>query len=394
MEEIIRSGTGEEIMNHLLQRAVQEKASDIHIEPGAEFVQVRFRRDGVLHRFGRMNPAMGRSTVNRAKVLGNMDMGESRLPQDGSFSLKIGGEKYDFRVSVLPSMYGETVVIRLLSGRVDFIEKNRLGMLPAQESLFKSYLKRKSGMILTTGPTGSGKTSTLYAALQLLNGEGVNIISIEDPVEYRIPGITQVQVNERSGLTFARGLRSFLRQDPDIILVGEIRDRETAEIAVHAALTGHLVLSSLHTGSAREAPLRLADMGVPPYLLAASLSLVISQRLAAGLCPHCRREGTLSREDRILYGLPEKYEGCPAAFETGCRECRGQGTAGRIGIFEILPVGREEKKLIHDRAPASALKQCMKERGQPDLGEAALQAMVSRKISPREASLIYAGGDD
>lgn len=393
-KEMIRAGTGEEIMNRLLRLAVSEGASDLHIEPEIDRVRVRLRKDGTLHVCCWMTKALGKSTANRAKVLGNMDMGESRLPQDGSFSARFGDGTYDFRLSVLPSMYGETVVIRVLSGRVDFIEKNRLGMLEIQESLFRKYLQKKSGMILTTGPTGSGKTSTLYAALKLLNEEGLNIISIEDPVEYRIPGITQVQVNERSGLTFSRGLRSFVRQDPDIILVGEIRDRETAEIAVHAALTGHLVLSTLHTGNACEAPLRLVDMGIPSYLLAPALSLIISQRLAGKLCSACKKEEPLTAEEVRLYGLPESCIGRTAARETGCSRCRGKGTAGQIGIFELLPIGREEKQLIHEKAPAAALKECMKKRGQPTLREAALQAMDSRIISPREVSLIDSGGDD
>ena len=223
------------------------------------FVRVRFRKDGLLSDRFCLSSSMAPNLSVRVKVLGRLDVGESRLPQDGSWAEEIDGVPYDFRISVLPSMYGETIVIRILSGRVNFIEKNELGMRREQESLFRRALSKGQGLILTTGPTGSGKTSTLYAALKLLNQETVSIISIEDPVEYRLPGVTQIQVNERSGLSFARGLRSLVRQDPDIVMIGEIRDRETAEIAIHASLTGHLVLSTLHTMSAAAAPLRLMD---------------------------------------------------------------------------------------------------------------------------------------
>ena len=280
MEEI-RTGSAERVLERILECAASEGASDIHIEPQASLVRVRFREDGVLYeRFHLPLPMLSGLSV-RSKVIGHMNVGESRLPQDGSCSASFGGVPYDLRISILPSLYGETIVIRLLSGQVDFIEKNELGMLPLQEAVFRKCLARKSGMILTAGPTGSGKTSTLYAALKMLNREGVSIISVEDPVEYRLQGVTQVQVNEKAGLTFEKGLRSIVRQDPDIVMIGEIRDRETAEIAVHAALTGHLVLSTIHTNQASDAPLRLMDMGIAPYLLSASLSLVIAQRLAA-----------------------------------------------------------------------------------------------------------------
>lgn len=294
MEEL--RGGADVVLKKIMRQAAAERASDVHIEPGASFVRVRFRKDGLLSDRFCLSSSMAPNLSVRVKVLGRLDVGESRLPQDGSWAEEIDGVPYDFRISVLPSMYGETIVIRILSGRVNFIEKNELGMRREQESLFRRALSKGQGLILTTGPTGSGKTSTLYAALKLLNQETVSIISIEDPVEYRLPGVTQIQVNERSGLSFARGLRSLVRQDPDIVMIGEIRDRETAEIAIHASLTGHLVLSTLHTMSAAAAPLRLMDMGIPPYLLSASLSLVMAQRLAPRLCPSCKREVVLTED--------------------------------------------------------------------------------------------------
>lgn len=244
MEEL--RGGADVVLKKIMRQAAAERASDVHIEPGVSFVRVRFRKDGLLSDRFCLSSSMAPNLSVRVKVLGRLDVGESRLPQDGSWAEEIDGVPYDFRISVLPSMYGETIVIRILSGRVNFIEKNELGMRREQESLFRRALSKGQGLILTTGPTGSGKTSTLYAALKLLNQETVSIISIEDPVEYRLPGVTQIQVNERSGLSFARGLRSLVRQDPDIVMIGEIRDRETAEIAIHASLTGHLVLSTLH----------------------------------------------------------------------------------------------------------------------------------------------------
>lgn len=361
MEELY-TASAEAAMNEICRRAVREQASDIHIEPGVEGVRVRFRRDGLLtERFALARP-MAEKLAVRAKVLGRMNVAETRIPQDGSAVYTLEGRDYDLRLSVLPSLYGETIVVRVLSGEVPFIEENDLGMLPVQEAAFLRCLGR-SGLILTTGPTGSGKTSTLYAAMKLVNRPEVNAISVEDPVEYRIAGVTQVQVNERAGLTFASGLRALVRQDPDIIMIGEIRDRDTAEMAVHAALTGHLVLSSLHTKNAAEAPLRLADMGVAPYLISAALSLVISQRLVRRLCPACRGE------DRM----------------PPCAACGGTGRQGRMGLFEMLELTEGERALIRRLAPPAELRRCMKEAGQPTLGEAARAALLAGYIPADEA---------
>ncbi len=386
---MVHAANAEIAMRRILQAAIGEKASDVHIEPQEGYVRVRFRRDGRLAEKYCFPREMGAGLSVRAKVLGGMDVGETRIPQDGSFSEERETVPYDFRISVMPSVYGETIVIRILSGHVGFIEKNELGMLPEQETLIQRALRRKSGMILTTGPTGSGKTSTLYAALKLAARPDVNVISIEDPVEYRIPGITQVEVREKAGLTFAKGLRSLVRQDPDVVMVGEIRDRETAEIAVHAALTGHLVLSSLHTDHAVSAPMRLMDMGIPPYLLSASLSLIISQRLARKLCPACRKKTVVSEVDAQEKMLPKSFLGKTAYISEGCPRCHEEGVCGRTGIFEMMEIGKKERTAIHDRASADELAELMKEQGQKTMGGVALARMEAGIISAEEASFLW-----
>lgn len=375
MEEL--RGGADVVLKKIMRQAAAERASDVHIEPGASFVRVRFRKDGLLSDRFCLSSSMAPNLSVRVKVLGRLDVGESRLPQDGSWAEEIDGVPYDFRISVLPSMYGETIVIRILSGRVNFIEKNELGMRREQESLFRRALSKGQGLILTTGPTGSGKTSTLYAALKLLNQETVSIISIEDPVEYRLPGVTQIQVNERSGLSFARGLRSLVRQDPDIVMIGEIRDRETAEIAIHASLTGHLVLSTLHTMSAAAAPLRLMDMGIPPYLLSASLSLVMAQRLVPRLCPSCKRKMVLTEDLLAAHALPRSLAG-RAAYE-------------RAGVFEMIAIGDSERRILHHDFSQEKLQQAMRKAGQKTMGESALLLMEEGEISPESAAVILAG---
>ena len=389
MEEL--RGGADVVLKKIMRQAAAERASDVHIEPGASFVRVRFRKDGLLSDRFCLSSSMAPNLSVRVKVLGRLDVGESRLPQDGSWAEEIDGVPYDFRISVLPSMYGETIVIRILSGRVNFIEKNELGMRREQESLFRRALSKGQGLILTTGPTGSGKTSTLYAALKLLNQETVSIISIEDPVEYRLPGVTQIQVNERSGLSFARGLRSLVRQDPDIVMIGEIRDRETAEIAIHASLTGHLVLSTLHTMSAAAAPLRLMDMGIPPYLLSASLSLVMAQRLAPRLCPSCKREMVLTEDFLTSHGLPLPLAGQAAYEAEGCEACHHRGFSGRTGVFEMIAIGDSERRILHQDFSQEKLQQAMREAGQKTMGESALLLMEEGEISPESAAVILAG---
>lgn len=390
MEEI-RNVSADRALGKMIQQAVQDGASDVHIEPGREGVRVRFRKDGLLYSRFHLPLSMAPGLSVRAKVLGRMNVGESRIPQDGSYTETIRDVAYDFRISILPSMYGETIVIRILSGHVSFIENNELGMLPEQKELFHRALKKKQGMILTTGPTGSGKTSTLYAALKLLNQEDVSIISIEDPVEYRLPGVTQIQVNEKAGMTFAEGLRSLVRQDPDIVMIGEIRDKETADIAIHAALTGHLVLSTLHTNGAASAPLRLMDMGIPPYLLSASLSLVMAQRLVRKICPHCKKEMVLTEEMARQQELPISCVGKTVYEAAGCSHCQESGLLGRTGVFEMLAIGKEERELIHHHFSVDRLREAMKRKGRRTMGETALVMMEQGWISPASAGQLLAG---
>lgn len=390
MEEI-RNVSADRALGKMIQQAVQDGASDVHIEPGREGVRVRFRKDGLLYSRFHLPLSMAPGLSVRDKVLGRMNVGESRIPQDGSYTETIRDVAYDFRISILPSMYGETIVIRILSGHVAFIENNELGMLPEQKELFHRALKKKQGMILTTGPTGSGKTSTLYAALKLLNQEDVSIISIEDPVEYRLPGVTQIQVNEKAGMTFAEGLRSLVRQDPDIVMIGEIRDKETADIAIHAALTGHLVLSTLHTNGAASAPLRLMDMGIPPYLLSASLSLVMAQRLVRKICPYCKKEMVLTEEMARQQELPISCVGKTVYEAVGCSHCQESGLLGRTGVFEMLAIGKEERELIHHHFSVDRLREAMKRKGRRTMGETALVMMEQGWISPASAGQLLAG---
>lgn len=378
--KLYQAANPEMAVRQILQAAMEEKASDVHISPEEDGVYVRFRKDGKLSMFGKWPLSMAQGFSVRMKVLGGMNVGETRLPQDGSFSETAGGVTWDFRISVMPTIKGETIVIRILSGAVDFIEKNHLGMTEFQRQVFEKRLLRKSGLVLTTGPTGSGKTSTLYAALKLVLAPEISAISIEDPVEYRIHGMTQVQVNEKAGLTFAKGLKALVRQDPDVVMIGEIRDRETAEIAVHAALTGHLVLSSLHTNDAVSAAARLTDMGIPPYLLAASLSLVISQRLAVKLEDEGKEEFTIGTEDIRRDFLPPAF--------LGKKGYKGN-EKGRTGIFEMLEIGKDEQKALHEKAGSARLSELMKQQGQKTIGEIAEERMEEGIISPGEAAILY-----
>lgn len=363
--------SAESALNAILRAAARDGVSDIHIEPEAASVRVRLRKDGQLYEYGRLPAPIAEKLAVRAKVMGRMNVAETRIPQDGGAAFSDGDLSYDLRMSTLPSLYGETIVIRMLSGGMEFIEKRDLGMLAVQEAAFLRALTRQSGLLLTTGPTGSGKTSTLYAALMAVNVPSVNIISIEDPIEYKIPGITQTAINEKAGLTFAAGLRSMVRQDPDILMIGEIRDRETAEIAVHAALTGHLVLSSLHTRRAAEAPLRLMDMGIPAYLLASALSLIISQRLIPALCRDCRKENP----DGTWHA-------------SGCPRCQGRGRAGRTGVFEMLAVDHAVEAAIHDRKGPSVLADFFSRQHQPTMAEAARELAKMGRITEDDARLV------
>ncbi|MDX2224435.1 MAG: type II secretion system ATPase GspE, partial [Rhodospirillaceae bacterium] len=342
------------LINGLIAEALKVKASDIHVEPFESRLSVRLRVDGLLREVVQLSPRTAPLLVSRIKVMARLDIAEKRLPQDGRISLTIGGRTLDLRVSTLPAQHGERVVMRLLDKSQDHLNIDALGMSPATASAYREALKQPNGVILVTGPTGSGKTTTLYAGLSLLNDQSRNILTIEDPIEYAIEGVGQTQVNARVGLTFAAGLRAILRQDPDVVMVGEIRDPETAQIAVQASLTGHLVLSTVHTNDAVSAITRLRDIGVEPFLLASTVKAIIAQRLVRRLCAHCRQPA--APELSALKVLGPRAAGVTRAWRAvGCPACKGQGYVGRIGLYELVVVGDEIKRLIHDDAPEHAL---------------------------------------
>ena len=335
------------LINALLSEAIKENASDIHIETFERQLMVRFRVDGVLREVLQPDRRIAPLLVSRIKVMAKLDIAEKRIPQDGRIALRLGGRAVDVRVSTLPSSHGERVVLRLLdkqAGRLDF---SHLGMAEWLMERMRDLLEKPHGIILVTGPTGSGKTTTLYAGLTLLNNQTRNILTVEDPIEYQLDGIGQTQVNPKVDMTFARGLRAILRQDPDVVMVGEIRDLETAQIAVQASLTGHLVLSTLHTNSAVGAVTRLADMGIEPFLLSSSLLGVLAQRLVRRLCPDCKRLAPASEKECELVGLD--FAKAPQIYHpVGCTNCRYTGYRGRQGIYELLLVDDEMRTLIHN----------------------------------------------
>jgi len=348
-------------VNSLLLQAISKGASDIHVEPYEKDFRVRFRIDGELYDVKRLPLSSRAAIVSRLKILAKLDISERRLPQDGRIKLKLGkGKEMDFRVSVCPTLFGEKVVLRLLDKSNLQLDMTKLGFEESQLRDFQEAIERPYGMVLVTGPTGSGKTTTLYSALGKLNDEHSNISTAEDPVEFNFFGINQVQMHEDIGLNFAAALRSFLRQDPDIIMVGEIRDFETAEIGVKAALTGHLVLSTLHTNDAPGTVSRLLNMGIEPFLVTASLNAIVAQRLCRRLCPDCKRP--VQVEDQVLLdaGLPAEEIGSFQLFEKsaeGCKTCSGRGYKGRVAVYEVMPLWDGLKELIVNGASTVELKQ-------------------------------------
>jgi type IV pilus assembly protein PilB len=346
------------LANNILFEAIRARASDIHLEPSEQILQVRYRVDGVLRQALQLPAKIKNALTSRLKILSHLDISERRLPQDGRFKLKLAkGREIDFRVSTLPTIFGEKVVLRLLDKSNLKLDLHDIGMEDKAMKDFLEALDKPYGMILVTGPTGSGKTTTLYSALNRLNRPEINIMTAEDPVEYNFFGINQVQMREDIGLTFATALRSFLRQDPDIIMVGEIRDFETAEIAVKAALTGHLVLSTLHTNDAPGAVTRLVNMGIEPFLLSSSLLLVIGQRLARKICPDCRTEQSISIETMEKIGFtPEQIKTAKCYIGAGCSNCANTGYRGRLAIYEVLPIRDELKELILQGAASHEIK--------------------------------------
>lgn len=348
------------LVQTILERAANTGVSDVHLEPFENAVRVRFRLDGVLHTAMTYSLGLRNAVISRLKILSHLDIAERRLPQDGRMTLELGSKRsVDVRLSVLPSLHGEKAVLRLLNRAGQLVDLPALGLDAAETETLLSALERPHGMILVTGPTGSGKTTTLYSALQVLNTPDVNIVTVEDPVEYHFTGITQVQIKEEIGLGFAQILRAFLRQDPDIMMVGEIRDLETAQIAIRAALTGHRVLSTLHTHDAVRSVTRLLDMGVDPFMVASSVSVIVAQRLVRCVCPDCRRPDDRFSTTRLReLGFTDAETATVAPVRgQGCAVCHGTGYKGRIGLFEVLPVSERFRSRILERQPADQLKQ-------------------------------------
>lgn len=353
-----------EILNRTLMQAMSQRASDIHIEPADENWQIRLRIDGVLYPQQPLSSELGTTLIARLKVLGNLDIAERRLPQDGQFTVEISGAPVSFRIATLPCRSGEKIVLRLLQQEQQALLLDQLGMSTAQQRLFAGALHKSQGLILVTGPTGSGKTVTLYSALQARNTPAVNICSVEDPVEIPLDGLNQTPINPRAGLTFQSVLRALLRQDPDIIMVGEIRDGETAEIAINAAQTGHLVLSTLHTNSTAETLVRLQQMGVARWMISSALSLVIAQRLVRRLCPHCRQE--VRRDTPLPQALWPRP--LPHWQPVGCDRCY-HGFYGRVAIFEVMMITRELRSAIAGGAQVEEIEKLARQTGMVTLFE-------------------------
>ncbi|MEZ8096083.1 type II secretion system ATPase GspE [Photobacterium swingsii] len=348
------------LINAMLAEAIKEAASDIHIETFEKVLSIRFRIDGVLREVLQPSRKLAPLLVSRIKVMAKLDIAEKRVPQDGRISLRIGGRAVDVRVSTMPSSHGERVVLRLLDKNATRLDLHSLGMTAANHANFRKIIDRPHGIILVTGPTGSGKSTTLYAGLQELNSQERNILTVEDPIEFDIDGIGQTQVNAKVDMTFARGLRAILRQDPDVVMVGEIRDLETAAIAVQASLTGHMVMSTLHTNTAVGAITRLRDMGIEPFLVSSSLLGVLAQRLVRTLCKECRDPYEANPEQKKLFNVPE-HESLTLYHPVGCEHCNNKGYRGRTGIHELLMIDDRVQELIHAEAGEQAIERAVRE---------------------------------
>ena len=371
------------LVNHIFSQAVKSQASDIHIEPYQQRLQVRFRLDGVLHNVLSPPRRLHAAIVSRIKVMARLDIAEKRLPQDGRTEVKIGERLVDVRVSCLPTAFGERVVLRLLEKSGKLLSMKEIGLTAAALAEMKRLLHLSHGIILVTGPTGSGKTTTLYAALSHINSPDKNILTIEDPIEYQLDGIGQMQVNPKINLTFARGLRSMVRQDPDVILVGEIRDRETADIAIHAALTGHLVFSTLHTNDSASAVTRLTDMGIEPFLVSSAVQAIIAQRLVRLLCPHCKE--TYEPEEAQWAELGSSREVAGPIFRAdGCEKCLETGYRGRTGIYEFLLLSEAIKGLVLKTSDANQINKAARAEGMANLREDGINKVIEGRTTISE----------
>ncbi len=390
LETETKQGPVVKLVNYILTEAVKKKVSDIHIEQYEKSFRVRYRIDGVLTEFMKLPLKLRSAIISRIKIMSHLNIAERRVPQDGRIKLKYGKNKeIDFRVSTLPTLFGEKVVLRLLDKSNLNLDLKVLGFEKRELELFHQAISKPYGMILVTGPTGSGKTTTLYSALSELNKVDVNISTAEDPVEYNLEGINQVQIRENVGLTFAAALRSFLRQDPDIILVGEMRDLETAEIGVKAALTGHLVLSTLHTNDAPGTVTRLVDMGVEPFLISSSLLLVVAQRLARKICQNCKKEYKVDKSVLLRYGVKEEELDSFKVYKgEGCEICNSTGYKGRVALYEVMSISDDLKELITKGATTQEIKEQANREGMKNLREVGLMKVKQGITTLEEVSRV------
>ncbi|MCU6432692.1 GspE/PulE family protein [Undibacterium sp. Jales W-56] len=378
------------LLQSVFDDATQIRASDIHIEPQEKRLQIRFRIDGVLHLQTETDIKIAPSVALRLKLMSDMDISEKRIPQDGRFVIKVRQQQIDVRISTMPTQYGESVVMRLLNQSGGTLNLERIGMPKPMLARFRSIIQRPNGLVLVTGPTGSGKTTTLYGALSELNTEGRKLITVEDPVEYRLPGINQVQVNDKIDLSFARVLRASLRQDPDVLLVGEMRDQETAQIGMRAAMTGHLVLSTLHTNDAVSTPIRLMDMGVPRFMVGSSLQAVLAQRLVRVICESCSQPESPNPTERqwLKQELADSVDIHTFQKGRGCSHCNGTGYRGRVGVYELLEVTQAVADAANHGDPASFIKVGQQQMGGQTLRKHAVELAITGKTSIAEAMRI------
>jgi general secretion pathway protein E len=364
------------LINSMLFQAVKDRASDVHVEPFERDLEIRYRIDGIMYKILSPPKRFQSSIISRIKIMAGLNIAEKRLPQDGRIGIKIAGRDVDIRVSVIPTAHGERVVLRLLDKSTSLLNIEDIGLTPEERQTLLQLIQLSHGIVLVTGPTGSGKTTTLYASLNRINSPDKNIITIEDPIEYQLKGIGQMQVNPKINLTFANGLRSILRQDPDVIMVGEIRDAETAEIAIHASLTGHLVFSTLHTNDTAGAITRLIDMGIEPFLVSSSVVAIIAQRLVRCICSHCREGFTPTREELAKLGVKVKTE--PTFFRAvGCADCMRTGYHGRTGIYEILLIDDDVRQMILGKMDSGRIKARAIEKGMRTLRDDGARKVIS-----------------
>jgi len=393
LQEVHEEAPIVKLVNLLITEAVTDRASDIHVEPGQDDVRVRYRIDGVLHERMRLRKSIQNGVISRLKIMADIDIAERRTPQDGRVTKRIGGRDIDLRVATLPTVFGEKVVMRILDRGTAMLQLSDLGFLPESMERYESSYRKPYGTILVTGPTGSGKSTTLYATLNIINQESRNIITVEDPVEFRLPGVNQMQVNPKAGLTFASALRAILRSDPDVVLIGEIRDRETATIAVEAALTGHLVLSTLHTNDACSTPTRLIEMGVEPFLVGSALDCIVAQRLARRLCDKCKQAYRPTEAEMLA--LVDAEMAAQIAGDTwfrpvGCRACGQTGYMGRFAIHEVLGVSEQIERMIVDRAHSEDINKVALSQGMVPLRGAGLVQVRAGVTSAEEILRVVA----